>query len=297
MDNTLRFTLESVQKSNCFIMLAAHLDVTIQSEYITKYNDTQLGTFELLDRRRPYFEGLSQRHPRTKAIKTLHHLASFNRIHAQCLNLSTVPEKMSALGPGLLCGVEERVDPGVDQGDGGSTSRSSLRSICLEARDSAETRALAPPGLRIPNTLLPSGNSTKVYRETTPPQAPAVWLTKPAACQSPEKMTKIKYVRARIRPWNACMGPEKVWVGKYAPPNRPTRYDREELACRSLGDAITWSFIVRMLEARTGYFVAGIAGLILFLPNAEPEPRVRFRELLNLSLNLAFGVQRIRFGV
>ncbi|KAF8179366.1 hypothetical protein K438DRAFT_1769075 [Mycena galopus ATCC 62051] len=31
-----------------------------------------------------------------------------------------------------------------------------------------------------------------------------------------------------------------------------------------------------------------------FSPNAEPEPQVRFRDCLNLNLNLAFGVQGVR---
>ncbi|KAF8196237.1 hypothetical protein K438DRAFT_2122285 [Mycena galopus ATCC 62051] len=39
------------------------------------------------------------------------------------------------------------------------------------------------------------------------------------------------------------------------------------------------------------------SGSRLFCPNAEPEPQVRFRELLNLNLGLAFGVQHVRFGV
>ncbi|KAJ7798064.1 hypothetical protein B0H14DRAFT_2618260 [Mycena olivaceomarginata] len=34
-----------------------------------------------------------------------------------------------------------------------------------------------------------------------------------------------------------------------------------------------------------------------FCPNAEPEPRVRFKYFSNLNLNLAFGVQCVRFGV
>ncbi|KAF8144428.1 hypothetical protein K438DRAFT_2101865 [Mycena galopus ATCC 62051] len=33
---------------------------------------------------------------------------------------------------------------------------------------------------------------------------------------------------------------------EYAPPDRPTRYNRKKRVCRSLGDAITWSFVARM---------------------------------------------------
>ncbi|KAF8177483.1 hypothetical protein K438DRAFT_1769947 [Mycena galopus ATCC 62051] len=97
------------------------------------------------------------------------------------MRLGQLKVKQSKPGATQQSGVEERVDPGVDQRDGGSLKRVLLRPLNPEMKYNVAM------------------NGTKTYRETTPPRAPAIWLTKPVACRSPVRSELIAIIGTNSR--------------------------------------------------------------------------------------------------